>query len=76
MLGYSVGHIYNLVNLRQIPFKKLSRKALRFDPQEIERWIIERNDATKTEVSELATVADRREGPPDRRTGPPDRRSE
>lgn len=49
-LGYSVGHIYNLVSRGEIPYKKLSRKALRFDPREIEEWIVEQNLKAKQET--------------------------
>jgi excisionase family DNA binding protein len=56
-LGYSTGHIYNLVNRNEIPFKKLSRKALRFDPREIDAWIIEQNLKTKQEQKKEGSAA-------------------
>jgi len=56
-LGYSVGHIYNLVNKGKIPYKKLSRKALRFDSREIDNWITEQNEKTKLEEQRDSEVA-------------------
>jgi excisionase family DNA binding protein len=56
-LGYSKGHIYNLVSRNEIPYKKLSRKALRFDPKEIDEWIIERNFQTKKQEADQKEVA-------------------
>ncbi len=53
-LGYSVGHIYNLVKDRAIPFKKLSRKALRFEADEIERWIAERDSQNQKQPQSVA----------------------
>ncbi len=65
-LGYSEQYIRRLVYLNKIPYNKLSRKALRFDPQEIERWIIERNFQTR-QAENSSTATDRRAGPADRR---------
>jgi len=38
MLSLSVSGIYNYVYEKKIPYKKVGRR-LRFDPEEIERWI-------------------------------------
>ena len=56
-LGYSVGHIYNLVNQGKIPYKKLSRKALRFDAREIDDWINEQIEKTRLEEQRESEVA-------------------
>lgn len=47
--GYAVRTIYNLVSAGKIPYKKLSKRAIRFDPKEIERWIEEQNLKVKQE---------------------------
>ena len=39
MTGYAVATIYDLAAKGKIPCIKLSRKALRFDRADIERWI-------------------------------------
>lgn len=55
-LSYSVGHLYNLVNRGEIPCVKLSRKALRFDPDEIDRWIAEQDEKTRQEEQTAKTA--------------------
>jgi len=49
MLGYTIGFVYRLVYKRQIPFIKLSRKALRFKRESIERWIESRSKECQPE---------------------------
>lgn len=51
--GYAVATLYKLVSQGKIPYKKLSRKALRFDPQEIEAWIEAQNQKTRQEEDTL-----------------------
>lgn len=66
-LGFSKGHIYNMVSRGEIPFVKLSRKALRFAEDAIERWIIERNFQTRQNEKPVAACPPY--SGPDRRSG-------
>ena len=49
-LGLSIRTIYDLVGKRRIPFIPLSRKALRFDRQKIDRWMEKKEVKTLNEA--------------------------
>ncbi|GAB6182813.1 helix-turn-helix transcriptional regulator [Thermodesulfovibrio hydrogeniphilus] len=52
MLSLSKQSIYQLVFYRKIPVIRLSKRALRFDPEAIERWLKEKTvDVDSTQVS-------------------------
>ena len=55
--GYSPGTIYNLVSQGRIPYKKLSRRALRFDPEEINKWIAEQTESFRRLEDQEAKTA-------------------
>lgn len=38
-LGDKESHIRRLIDARQIPFKRLGKKLIRFDLDEIDRWL-------------------------------------
>lgn len=48
MLGFTVGTIYNLVSQGRIPYIKLSKRALRFRADEIDKWIKEKSQEERT----------------------------
>jgi len=54
MLGYSPNYVYNLVNRGEIPHLKLPTGAIRFDRDEIERWIADDRKASPANPKEAA----------------------
>jgi predicted DNA-binding transcriptional regulator AlpA len=46
-LGYKTNAVYQLVYYRRIPAIKISKKAVRFDPAEIKKWLAEKSQATE-----------------------------
>ncbi len=48
MLGFSVQGVYSLVFKKKIPAVKISKRALRFDPVEIRKWL----EQKKTQAAE------------------------
>lgn len=44
-LGYKTSAVYQLVYYRRIPAIKISKKAVRFDPAEIKKWLAEKSQA-------------------------------
>jgi excisionase family DNA binding protein len=42
-IGMTTFGVYGLVHKRQIPAVKISRRCLRFRPQEIEKWLQEKS---------------------------------
>ncbi len=55
LLKMSEGHIYNLVSRREIPFTRISRKAIRFDPDEIQEWLKKKKVEVAPTHQELIT---------------------
>ena len=49
LIGYKVNAVYQLVHYRQIPFIKLSPKALRFDRAELIAWIESKKSQGRSE---------------------------
>jgi len=41
-LRTSKGNIYNLVSKKSVPYLKMRGIGLRFDPKEIESWVLEK----------------------------------
>lgn len=39
LLRMSVGSIYHLVSQKRIPVIRISTRCIRFDPEEVQRWI-------------------------------------
>lgn len=39
LLSMPIGTLYSFVSLRKIPFIRISRRSVRFDKAELERWL-------------------------------------
>jgi excisionase family DNA binding protein len=60
--GYAVATLYDLTSKGNIPCIRLSRKALRFDRAEIERWIESHRKGASPEAPHVADVSKEGDG--------------
>lgn len=47
-LGLAVGSVYHLLSQRRIPVVRISARCVRFDPQVIEAWVVDRTESGAT----------------------------
>lgn len=51
LLGVEVSTLYNWVSERRIPHRRFTRRTVRFDLEELERWLDERRvDSRSTDA--------------------------